>query len=261
MPRRAFALGCHPDDIEFMMAGTLILLKRAGYEIHYMNVANGSCGTACFGRDEIVRIRRDEARAAAELIGAVFHKSLASDIEVFYEKQLLAKVGAVMREVGPEILLVHAPNDYMEDHQNAARLAVTAAFCRSMPNFPTDPPQPIVEQDVTVYHAQPHSNRDALWRLVSPEIYVDITTVVKQKREMLACHVSQKNWLDESQGMDSYLIAMEDISRDTGAMSQRYEYAEGWRRRSHFGFCLAQADPLSDALAELVYRNPSYDAR
>jgi LmbE family N-acetylglucosaminyl deacetylase len=30
------AVTVHPDDIELMMAGTLLLLKRAGYEIHYM---------------------------------------------------------------------------------------------------------------------------------------------------------------------------------------------------------------------------------
>ena len=28
--------GRHPDDIEFYMAGTLLLFKQAGYEIHYM---------------------------------------------------------------------------------------------------------------------------------------------------------------------------------------------------------------------------------
>ena len=41
-----FAMACHPDDIEFMMGGTLILLKEAGYRIHVMNLANGSCGSA-----------------------------------------------------------------------------------------------------------------------------------------------------------------------------------------------------------------------
>ena len=41
--KHAFAIAAHPDDIEFQMAGTLILLQRAGYEIHYMNIANGSC--------------------------------------------------------------------------------------------------------------------------------------------------------------------------------------------------------------------------
>ena len=43
--KRAFAVAAHPDDIEFFMAGTLMRLGEAGYELHYMNVADGSCGT------------------------------------------------------------------------------------------------------------------------------------------------------------------------------------------------------------------------
>jgi LmbE family N-acetylglucosaminyl deacetylase len=41
----AIAIGAHPDDIEFYMAGTLLLLKEAGYAIHYLNVANGNSGS------------------------------------------------------------------------------------------------------------------------------------------------------------------------------------------------------------------------
>ena len=40
----AMAIGAHPDDIEFSMAGTLLLLKRAGFETHYFNIASGNCG-------------------------------------------------------------------------------------------------------------------------------------------------------------------------------------------------------------------------
>ena len=29
-----------------MMAGTLFLLKQAGWNIHYMNLCDGSCGSA-----------------------------------------------------------------------------------------------------------------------------------------------------------------------------------------------------------------------
>ena len=61
--RVVFAVAAHPDDIEFMMAGTLFLLREAGYELHYMNIANGSCGTVTRSRDEIVAIRTEEARA------------------------------------------------------------------------------------------------------------------------------------------------------------------------------------------------------
>ena len=44
------AVGCHPDDMEFMMGGTLLLLKQAGCELHYINVANGCAGSATLGR-------------------------------------------------------------------------------------------------------------------------------------------------------------------------------------------------------------------
>ena len=254
MSKRAFAVAAHPDDIEFQMAGTLILLRRAGYEIHYLNLANGSCGTAELSKEEIVRIRRQEAQAAAAYMGAVYHESLVDDLAIFYEAPLLARVAAVMRAVAPEILLVQSPQDYMEDHQNAARLAVSAAFTRGMRNFETVPPTPPVSQPVTVYHAQPHGNRDPLRQLVQPDLYVDVTDVIEAKRAMLAHHASQKTWLDDSQGMDAYLDAMQQLGRETGEMSGRYAYAEGWRRRLHLGFCEPTADPLATALHDHVYR-------
>jgi LmbE family N-acetylglucosaminyl deacetylase len=254
MPQRAFAVGAHPDDIEFQMAGTLILLGQVGYELHYMTIANGSCGTMQYSADEIVRIRTAEARAAAAFIGAVYHEPLVRDIDIFYEKGLLAQVAAVMREVAPEIVLTHSPLDYMEDHQNAARLAVSAAFCRGMPNFPTDPARAPVDQEVTVYHAQPHGNVGPLRRPVHPDFYVDISSAIGTKREMLAHHASQMAWLDESQGMDSYLFAMEVAGREVGEISGHFEYAEGWRRRLHLGFCAPGADPVGEALREYVLK-------
>ena len=59
------------------MAGTLLLLKDAGYEIHYMSVANGCCGSTQTGREETARIRREEGMRAAELAafaGVVGHE-------------------------------------------------------------------------------------------------------------------------------------------------------------------------------------------
>ena len=77
-----FALACHPDDIEFMMGGTLFLLKAAGCSLHYMNLANGCCGSTRYSRDQTARIRREEGRAAAQLLGAQFHESLT--VKLFY---------------------------------------------------------------------------------------------------------------------------------------------------------------------------------
>jgi len=251
--KRAFALAAHPDDIEFVMAGTLTLLKDSGYEVHYMNIANGSAGSMDHGPEEISRIRTGEARAAAAHIGAVFHEPLVNDLEIFYEPRLLARLSAVMRDVAPGILLLQSPQDYMEDHENAVRLGVTAAFLRGVPNFSTDPPSSTVHQDVTVYHAQPHGNRDPLRQLVSPDFYIDIETSLERKKEMLACHASQKDWLDATQGMGSYVQTMVDIGGEVGSMSGRFNVAEGWRRHLHLGFCAQDADPLRDALSDFLH--------
>jgi LmbE family N-acetylglucosaminyl deacetylase len=246
---RAFAVAAHPDDIEFVMAGTLILLGQAGYELHYMNIANGCCGTTEYTAAEAAKIRAREGQSAADSIGAVFHPSLVNDLEIFYNHENLTRLAAVVREVAPEILLVHSPIDYMEDHMNACRLALTAAFARGMPNYPTVPPQAPIEQSVTVYHAQPHGNRDPLGNVVRPSLYIDIGDVLDSKTAMLACHKSQKQWLDTSQGFDSYLTAMHELSREVGSLSGKFEFAEGWRRHSPIGFGPSDGDPLTAALA------------
>ncbi|MDX1945386.1 MAG: PIG-L family deacetylase [Pirellulaceae bacterium] len=250
--KTAIAIAAHPDDIEFLMSGTLMLLRKAGYEIHYWNLANGCCGSSKYDAATIARIRREEALAAASAIGAVFHESIVNDLEVFYDKPTLARVASVLREVAPEIVLTHSPVDYMEDHTNTCRLAVTAAFARGMPNFPTHPPRPIAPGNVTLYHAQPYSHRDPLGRLVEPELVVDTTDLVDLKQKMLSRHATQKQWLDESQGLDSYLETLANLDAEVGRMSGIFKYAEGWRRHLHLGFCGPQDDPLRKALHERV---------
>jgi len=187
MKKTAFAIACHPDDIEFMMAGTLIKLQEAGYEIHYMNVANGSLGNKQFDYKTIVAMRREEARNAAKVIGAVFHESLVDDLEVYYERATLERLVPVIREVAPEIILTHGPYDYMEDHTNTGRLAVSAAFCRGMTNFKCNPTRPAIDGNVTVYHSMPHSLRDQLRRPVVPGIFVNISS--PSNRKSRCCHV------------------------------------------------------------------------
>ena len=251
--KTAFAIAAHPDDIEFVMSGTLMLLKDAGFEIHYMNVANGCCGTTTYDTETIKRLRRDEAMAAAEFVGAVFHESICDDLAIFYDKPTLAKVASVVRDVAPDILFTHSPDDYMEDHMNACRLSLTAAFSRGMPNFPVDPPRPPVNNKVTVYHAQPYAHRDPLGQPVHPDIFVDVTSQIDRKVEMLSKHTSQKSWLDESQGLDSYLETLRQLDRQCGERCGKFTYAEGWRRHLHAGFCDDADDPLCEALRDKVF--------
>ena len=254
---RALAIFAHPDDIEYFAGGTLLLLRRLGWETHYLNVSNGDKGSTVHGRADLARIRAEEAQRAAAILGAVHHDSLATDMLIFYEEPLLRKIAAVVRRARPRIVLTHAPQDYMEDHMNVSRLAVTAAFVRGMPNFDTDPPEPGYEDDVVVYHAMPHGLRDPLRRPVEPDMFVDTSSVLDTQRRALAAHASQQAWLDASQGAADFVDVLGDMSRAVGRLSGGFEHAEGWRRHLHLGYSAHDDDdPLAAALGDLCRANP-----
>ena len=248
MNRTALAIAAHPDDIEFSMAGTLLLLKQQGWTIHCFNVANGSLGSMVLSADRTRRTRRREAQAAAKALGAVWHPPLADDMEVLYGLPLLRKVAAVVRKVNPSVVLTHSPHDYMEDHTETCRLAVTATFCKTFPNFISTPRTKPGSGETTVYHCMPHMLSTPLGKRVHPHGYVDISAVMDTKTAALACHACQKDWLDETQGMGSYLKTMQDFAATLGRESKQFRFAEGWRRHLHAGFCAADADPLAKAL-------------
>lgn len=258
--KSALAIFAHPDDIEFVAAGTLLLLKERGWETHYLNVSTGNCGSLEFGAEKTRRVRLAEAKHAAKLLGAEFHPPLCDDLEIFYELKTLRRIAAVVRESQASVVLTHSPQDYMEDHMSTSRLAVTAAFTHGMPNFKSIPSRPTYSHDVTVYHAMPHGLCDPLRRRIVPGAFVNTTSVQPRKLEALAAHRSQQGWLDASQGMNSYLQTMDDMSRAVGKLSRKFRHAEGWRRHLHLGFSATKIDPLTGALGKDYLVNRAYEA-
>ena len=256
--KTALAIAAHPDDIEFRMAGTLLLLRKAGWNIHCMTIASGSLGSTQYSAAETRRVRREESRRAAAILGAHWHPSIVDDLEIVYDLKLVKQVCAVVREVEPDIVLTHPPQDYMEDHTNAGRLAVTAAFARGVPNFITVPKRPAYGSDVAVYHCVPHGLCDPLRRPAVPEFFVNITSVMETKRKALAVHQSQAEWLEASQGIGAFVEQMIDDARIQGKLSRRFKYAEGWWRHLHLGFSAADADPLREILNTNYRPNPAY---
>jgi len=254
------ALFAHPDDIEFVAAGTLLLLADKGWDLHYMNLCTGNGGSVEMDSITTARTRLAEARQAAGILGASFYPPICDDLELTYSVPFLKKVAAVVRQAKPSIVLTHSPADYMEDHMTACRLAVTAAFAHGIPNFRTDPPSPAFAHDVTVYHAMPHGLCDPLRKTVHAGLYIDTSSVHTRKRDALAAHASQKNWLDVSQGMDSYLTSMDETSAAVARQTPSFTLAEGWRRHLHLGFSTRDVDPLHETLAPLAWINPDYAA-
>jgi LmbE family N-acetylglucosaminyl deacetylase len=258
MPR-VLAIAAHPDDIEFVMAGTLLLLGAAGWELHYLNLSTGNLGSTTMSPTKTAQVRRREARTAAKELGASWHAPFCNDLEIFYDARSLRRLGGIVRDVAPDVILTHSPQDYMEDHTNTCRLAVSAAFVRAMPGFRTAPARRAVEKPVTIYHANPHGLRDGLRRRIHPGAFVDTTGVHERKTAALQCHRSQQGFLDATQGMSSYVRTMDDLSREVGTLSGRFRHAEGWRRHLHWGFCGPENDPLRAALGGRYLINERYE--
>jgi LmbE family N-acetylglucosaminyl deacetylase len=254
------AIAAHPDDIEFLMAGTLLLLGARGWALHYLNLSTGNLGSTTMSPAKTAQVRRREARAAAQELGAVWHPPFCSDLEIVHDPGTLRRLAAVIRAVAPDVILTHSPQDYMEDHMNTCRLAVSAAFVRAMPGYQTVPKADPIQHPVTIYHANPHGLRDGLRRRVHPGAFVETTTVHARKTAALRWHRSQDAFLDATQGMSSYLQAMDDMSREVGTLSGRFVHAEGWRRHLHWGFCAPDDDPLRAALGDQYLVNPRYEA-
>jgi LmbE family N-acetylglucosaminyl deacetylase len=219
-----------------------------------MNIANGCLGSMAMSCEETARVRLAEAIEAASLIPATHYPPICDDMNVSYTAENFAKFAAVVRQANPSIVLTHSPTDYMEDHEVACRLAVSATFAKGMPNFVSSPPKSPSPGDVAVYHASPHGNCTPLQEKIEPHIYVDTSDLLEKKQALLACHRSQQSWLDSTQKMSSYLQTMVDMDKHRGGLSGRFDYAESFRQRLHFGFSGAGFDPLCEALGKHAFR-------
>jgi LmbE family N-acetylglucosaminyl deacetylase len=67
---RILAIGAHPDDLEILCAWTLAKYAAQGDHVTMAVATNGEVGSPVLAKKEIAEIRRQEALAAAAVIGA-----------------------------------------------------------------------------------------------------------------------------------------------------------------------------------------------
>jgi len=205
--KTVLSFGAHPDDAEFMCAGTLALLRQKGWQVHISTVAPGDCGTVEYTREQISRIRKAEAAKAAEILDGTYHCLECGDIFIMYDRPTLLKAIELIRRVRPAIVLTLSPTDYMVDHETASKLAQTACFACGVVNIETPGAEPF-EPVPHLYYADAVEGKDNLGAEIKPGTIVDIGSVMDTKEQMLCCHESQRNWLLEHHGMDDYVIMM-----------------------------------------------------
>jgi LmbE family N-acetylglucosaminyl deacetylase len=247
------ALFAHPDDAEFLCAGTLFLLADRGAAIRVATLTAGDCGSTILPSAEISRVRLKEGKRAAALLGAQFTSLKEKDLLVLYDRPTLRKVMELVRRVDPSLVFTHSPSDYMLDHEIVSRLCQTACFGAMAPNFRTGERKPSkpLRAIPHLYYAQPAGGTDILGKEVIPSVCVNIGSSLERKERMLACHESQQAWLKSQQGMTGPVDNMRKMAACTGALAG-FEWAEGFRQ--HLGQGFPSDDKLSALLGDSIIR-------
>lgn len=247
MTRTALAVLAHPDDAEFLCAGTLIRLHQEhGWAIHVATMTAGDCGSAEHGPEEIARIRRAEGQAAAAAIGGTYHCLEERDLLVIYNEPALVKVTQLLNAVRPQVVFTHSPDDYHLDHEQTSKIVRGATFAAPIPNFlhgrHTHPP---LDHIPHLYYCDPLEGTDAFGRPIVPAFRIDISTVMADKARMLACHESQRAWLRKHHGVDNLIDEMKAWGAAQGKAAG-VAFAEGFRQH------LGHSYPKNNILVELL---------
>ncbi len=185
------AVVAHPDDAELLCAGTLARARADGEAIGICVLTTGDKGQPNRPLKNLTAVRRKEMQAAAQLLGAELFFGDFSDGELVDTVAARRRVIDLFRQFRPTLVLAHAAEDYHPDHRAASELAEAATWFAASRGHGTA--------------STPLSEPPALWFMdtinmsgFAPGFYVDISTHVELKEQMLACHRSQLARADDA---------------------------------------------------------------
>jgi len=181
---RVLAVVAHPDDAEYLCAGTLARAKADGALIGVCVLCKGDRGQPARPITNLAAVRRKEMAAAAKLLGATLLCGEFGDGQLVDGPPERKKLIQLYRRFKPTLVLAHSVEDYHSDHRAAAALAEAASwYCASAGH----------KTRAAVMSSQP-----ALWWMdtvnmtgFQPGFFVDVSDYLDLKRRMLACHKSQ----------------------------------------------------------------------
>ncbi|MGE3985266.1 MAG: PIG-L deacetylase family protein [Dehalococcoidia bacterium] len=193
--RRALVIAAHPDDADFGAAGTAALWTREGWEFTYLVCTNGAKGSddESMTPAQLIRMRRDEQRAAAMVLGVKDVMFLDyEDGELTPSRDFLGDVVKAIRTVRPTAVFTHDPEAVIvnnafvnhSDHRATGLTAIDAIYpaARDRMNFPEQIAEGLSTHKVSQIY---------IWGTERDNFKVDITDVIQTKVDALLAHTSQ----------------------------------------------------------------------
>lgn len=214
------AIGAHPDDIEILCGGTLALYAEQGHRIFMAVATDGSVGTPDLSKAEIAAVRQKEAAASAKVLSAELIWMGFEDEWLFNDRPTRIAFLDVIRQADPDVMFIHSANDYIADHRNAGQIALDCRIPASVR---------LVETSLPACRKIPHVffMDNVAGIEFAPEHYVDISSVLATKQQMVSCHASQEIWMQKAYG-ESLTGNMMRTARQRG-LAINAEAAEAFR--------------------------------
>ena len=226
IPTSAMVIVAHPDDAEFMVAGTVAKWARSGCEVTYVVITKGDKGSEDpdMTPELLTEIREAEQRAAGTVLGVKHYEFMGyPDAYLQHTLELRRDVTRLIRKYQPEVVMTFDPSERFfgdnypnhPDHRAAGDVAIDAVFpsARDRLTFP----------ELLAEGLAPHKVAQ-IW-LSSPgpkcNIWIDIGETLALKQEALLKHPSQL-------GPDIGEFAVQ-MAR-WGAEGQPFEFGEAFRR-------------------------------
>jgi N-acetylglucosamine malate deacetylase 1 len=206
------AIGAHPDDIEIGCAGALALLQKGGARIFHTVVTNGEQGSLDIDPQELVFMRKAEARDSGRLLGAedVFFLNLPDGATAYGISEKINLI-RMIRDLRPDAVFTHSASDHFPDHALTHRLTMEAIEGAKGPWYSEARGEPHKVSTVLGYE---------VWNPMSRyQSAIDISEVIETKILALSQHRSQTTGVN-------YLDAVRSLARYRGAMTMAGTYAE-----------------------------------
>lgn len=230
-PKIVLAIGAHPDDLEFGVAGSAAAWVKAGAQVHYLICTDGSKGSddPNLTSSQLTDLRRQEQRDAGKILGLASVNFLDhEDGLAVANAELKRDIVRIIRQIKPDTVVAQDPAMLYHpswgminhtDHRAVGLAAMDAVYplARDHLSFP----------ELLAEGLEAHKVTDLLLMgFENQNYYVDTTDTFETKLKALAAHRSQvdieqvRPWLDSS-------------SRDAGKQGG-FERAEGYIRLHMF---------------------------
>ncbi len=223
------AIGAHPDDLEFGVAGTMAKWIKQGSKGYYLVCTDAGKGSSdpAMTSAKLTEVRRAEQEKAAKVLG--LEKVYYFDYEDGFlepNKDLKRDLVRVIREVKPTVIITwdlnfnyDSPSDFYNNHNDhratgQATLDAVYPLARDHLSFPE-----LLDEGL-----QPHRVPTVLLiHSDKPDYFEDITETFDTKLAAFDCHSSQISDSAKLHGI------VERIASECGSTAG-CQYAESFKR-------------------------------